>query len=311
MDTLIDIVRPNIAVLTTIGISHREFFNSEKEIAVEKGKLAAALPADGVYVYNLDDAHVAAQTGRTSARLFSYGKAGFASEKADVVLQSVEEQLHIPPATNLSIQTPSGTVNISIPVIGTAHESAVLAAVAVAEAMEVDPDQYTKGLSTYRAVPGRLNLIAGIKKTILIDDSYNAAPLSTIEALQLLSRFDNPTKIAVLGDMLELGDSADEAHKEIGKLVAELNLSQLVTVGSLGKIIAESAAGAGMQPDKIVSYDTSDVAASAVLGSLHPESAILIKGSQGARMEKITKELMAEPTAATQLLVRQYGKWVE
>jgi UDP-N-acetylmuramyl pentapeptide synthase len=310
MDALVSIVRPNIAVLTTIGISHREHFDKPEDIAFEKGKLAASLPENGTYVYNLDDPNVAAQTSRTKAKLISYGKAGHSASQPDVMLTSVEEHLEMPPATKLHFKTPTREISVTIPVVGTAHESSILAAIAVAESLDIDTELILKGLSSYRAVPGRLNILPGIKRTILIDDTYNAAPLSMSEALQLLARFDNPVKIAVLGDMRELGDLSDQAHAQIGELASRLGLSKLVTVGELGKKIAESAQAHGMAAEAIESYDNSREAAANVLKNLEPESVILIKGSQAVRMEKITKELLAEPTSATSTLVRQYGKWL-
>jgi UDP-N-acetylmuramyl pentapeptide synthase len=306
MDDLLAIVQPQLAVLTTVGISHKEFFKTQEAIAFEKGKMAAGLPSSGIFIYNADDVHVAEQTKRTQAHLVSFGKAN-----ADVLLEMVEEKLEYPPATRLSIKTPTRELKITVPVVGVAHESAVLAAVAVAEALEVETDLIIKGLANYRAMPGRLNLIAGIKRTILIDDTYNAAPLSTLEALKLLGRFPNPIKVAVLGDMLELGDATDEGHAQVGQFAASLNLQKLITVGTLGKKIAEAALAAGMPTERITSFSNSQEAAEVVLNGIEQESVILIKGSQGARMEKVTKELMAEPTAATQLLVRQYGKWVQ
>jgi UDP-N-acetylmuramoyl-tripeptide--D-alanyl-D-alanine ligase len=307
MDSLLNIVAPQLAVLTTIGVSHKQFFKSEDAIAFEKGKIVVGLPKNGTFIFNADDVHVAAQAERTQAHLMPFGHASSAS----VSLVAVEENLQLPASTKLTIKTPTREIKITVPVVGTAHTSAILAAVAVAEAMEVETDLIIKGLANYRAMPGRLNIITGIKRSILIDDTYNAAPLSTIEALKLLGRFSNKNKIAVLGDMLELGDATDLAHAEIGQLAAGLNLSKLVTVGELGQKIAVAAQAAGMSAENILSFTTSDEAKQAVLNLLEPESVVLIKGSQGVRMEKITKELLAEPTAASQLLVRQYGKWIK
>ncbi len=314
MDAYLKIVKPQIAVLTTIGASHKEFFKSEEAIAFEKGKMAASLPTNGTFVFNADDVHVAEQAKRTQGHLLSFGKASGSSNAqstAKVILESVEEQLQNPPATRLTVKTPTRQIKVTVPVLGTAHESAILAAVAVAEAMEVETDLILKGLANYRAMPGRSNILAGIKRTILIDDTYNAAPLSTTEALHLLGRFPQRNKIAVLGDMLELGDDSDQAHADVGRLVQTFNLNKLVTVGELGKKIAESAVAFGMSQEKVLSFNTSDEAAQTVLNSIEPESVVLIKGSQGARMEKITKELLAEPTAANHFLVRQYGKWMD
>ncbi len=307
MDALLKIVQPKIAVLTTIGISHREFFNTEAEIAHEKGKIVAGLPEDGAYIYNADDPHVVDQASRTKAQLLSYA----VENKAEVKVEKIEEQLALPPRTRLTVQTLKRNVMVSVSVVGAAHVSAITAAVAVAEHLEMETDLILKGLSNYKAVPSRLNVIAGIKHTIIIDDTYNAAPLSTTEALNLLMRFPASYKTAVLGDMLELGDLTKPSHERIGQVVGEMNLDLLVTVGKFGKIIADAAIAFGMSKESVHSFATSDQARKAVQTMLVPDSVILIKGSQGARMEKITKEIMAEPMRAGELLCRQYGKWME
>ena len=307
MDHLLKIVQPSIAVLTTIGISHKEFFNTEKEIAHEKGKMAAGLPSDGTFIYNIDDTHVKEQTSRTTANLLSFG----INNPADIKVENVEERLGLKPSTTITIQTPTRKIIARVYVVGAAHIGAITAAVAVAEKMEVETDLILKGLNNYRPVPGRLNIIAGIKHSTIIDDTYNAAPLSMTEALNLLYRFPEENKMAVLGDMLELGDLTQSSHQKIGQLAASMKLGSLVTVGEFGKIIGDSAKMAGMPSDRIHWFETSDKARKPVQDMLVPGSTVLIKGSQGARMEKVTKEIMAEPMRAGELLCRQYGKWLD
>ncbi len=310
MDIYLEIAKPNLTVFTAVDFSHKEFFESQEQIAQEKGKLAAALPADGTFVYNADDPLVASQVARTTARTVSFGTAQ-AGHSADVILEKVDISLGGQTFSNLQIKTPSRTLHVTLPAIGAAHEKAALVAVAVAEAMEVESDLIINGLANYRPMPGRLNVISGIKKSIILDDSYNAAPISTIAGLNLLAKFPNKIKMAALGDMLELGDSTDKAHKEVGELAAAMDLQKLITVGELGKKIAVSAIAAGMPAEKVISFPDSDTAKSEVLKMLEPESVIFVKGSQGVRMEKISKELMAQPLSAAQFLPRQYGKWLE
>lgn len=307
MDNLVKIAQPFIGVITTIGISHREFFNTEGEIAIEKGKLIEDLPDKGAFIYNFDDVHVKEQTKRTHAKLLSFGH----TEGAQVRLEKIEEDLGLNSSTTLHIKTPTKSLEVKVPVVGQGHVDGILAAVAVAEQLELDKEVIEKSLQNYRAVPGRLNVLAGIKRTILIDDSYNAAPLSMSEALHVLDRFPGEIKVAVLGDMLELGDLTESSHEAIGKQVAKMNLQQLITVGELGGIIARAAKEAGMAHEQVISFETSELAIPELRELLQSESIILIKGSQGARMEKITKEFLAEPMSATQVLVRQYGKWLD
>ncbi len=309
MDYYLSLVKPNLAVFTTVGMSHRKFFNSEQEIAKEKVKIASQLNGNEFFVYNADDPNVSLESQNVHAQKISFGKQSLGHD-ANVELLEVKEDLALHASTTMRIKTPSREITVTIPVLGTAHVQAVLAAVAVADALEVDTDLVLQGLADYRPVPGRLNVLAGIKRSILIDDSYNAAPVSATEAIKLLDRFPRAKKIAVLGDMLELGDESDSAHAQIGKLAASLNLQKLVTIGELGKKIAIAAQEAGMSQDKIISFNNSDEAKQQVLQMIEPETVVLVKGSQGARMEKISKELLAEPMKAPQVLPRQYGKWL-
>jgi UDP-N-acetylmuramyl pentapeptide synthase len=310
MDALLHIVKPNVAVMTTISVNHKEYFKTNEAIAAEKGKLVEALSSKGMFVYNIDDFHVAEQAKKTSAPNLSFGtKEG--GKNPTVVLEKIEETLAMPASTTLYVKTPTRQLEVTVPVLGTGHVKAVLAAVAVAEALEIETEHILSGLASYRPVPGRLSVLAGIKRSIVIDDTYNAGPLSMAAALELLARFPNPVKVAVLGDMLELGDETDSAHAEIGQLAAKLNLQKLVAVGELGKKIAEAAGAAGMPSENIQTFPNSDDAKQQVLAELQEGSVILVKGSQGARMEKITKELLAEPMSASHVLPRQYGKWLQ
>ena len=144
----------------------------------------------------------------------------------------------------------------------------------------------------------------------MIDDTYNASPDSMREALALLGRFPGAHKLAVLGDMLELGAVSDAEHQAIGRQAASLGVNHLVTVGPSGKIIAEAALAAGLPEERVISFDTSAQATVTVQELMREGSVVLVKGSQGVRMERITKEIMAEPMRAGDLLCRQYGTWL-
>jgi UDP-N-acetylmuramyl pentapeptide synthase len=304
MDQLLKIAKPNIGVITSIGISHYEFFKSAEVIEQEKGKLVEVLSVDATAVINADNEIALRQREKTEAAVISYGHAG------GVRLTNTEETLTDAPATVLHITTPTREFSARIAAVGETHRSSCMAAVAVAEALQIETDLIQKGLAAYRPVPGRLNVFGGLKRSVVIDDTYNAAPDSMHEALELLARFPGGHKIAVLGDMRELGALSDDAHKAVGTQVAGISPSHLVTVGAGGKIIAEAAVAAGYSDEQVESFDTSDEARLTVQALMREGSVVLVKGSQFVRMEKISKEIMAEPMRAEELLCRQYGKWL-
>ncbi len=307
MDYLLSLTGPlDIGVLTNIGMSHSEFFSNVEDIAVEKSKMIAGVKESGFSLLNADNSKVMQQKGKARGKVITYGTA----PGSDIRLENYTENLEGKVSSHFQILRPTGPIEVSIPAVGKTHVSAILAAVSVAQALRVEDSLIKKGLESYRAVPGRLNLIAGIKRSILIDDTYNAAPDSMREAIELLSRMPNQQKIAVLGNMLELGAESEDAHEEIGKLVATKNFAHLVTVGEQGKLLADAAIAAGMPEDKVLKFDTADEARKTVQEIMKPESAVLIKGSQGVRMEKITREVMAEPTSAASMLCRQEPYWL-
>lgn len=308
MDYLISIARPSIGVITSVGSSHYEFFKSAAAIAHEKGKLAEALPQSGTLVLNADNEHALAQQRKTQARVLTYG----VNDQAQVRVIKAEERLNGQGITDLEVQTLSRHLTATVHGLGKPHASAALAAIAVAEVLGMESDLIARGIAEYRPAPGRLNVIPGLKHSVIIDDSYNASdPMVVKEALHLFSRLPASYKIAVLGDMRELGELSDQAHRDIGVLVASLDMHRLFTVGEGGKKIAAAAIESGFPKNKVSSWDNSEAAKKVVLHALEPESLILVKGSQFVRMEKITKELMAEPMRAHELLCRQYGKWLE
>lgn len=306
MDALLAVARPAVGLLTSIGLSHYEFFQDAETIEREKGKLVEAVPTgeSNAVVLNADNEAALRQAAKSKARVLTYGRAG------DVRLQHAEERLSASATTTLSILTPTRTVDAVIAAVGTTHVASVLAAVAVSETLGVETDLIQKGLAAYRPTPSRLSVIAGLKRSVLIDDTYNAAPDSMHEALQLFARFPGTHKIAVLGDMLELGALSDEAHKAVGVEVARLAPSHLITVGAGGRIIADSAVAAGLPEERVISFDSSLEAQIPVQNLIREGSAVLVKGSQGVRMEKVVKEVMAEPMRAGELVCRQYGKWL-
>lgn len=175
-------------------------------------------------------------------------------------------------------------------------------------------------LAEFQFPPGRMRLIPGKNHSILIDDTYNASPVAMAEAIETLARIDvsgpaGPSRrIAVLGDMLELGKYSEEEHRKIGKLVALRRIDMLVAVGKRAEWIAEAAREEGMLRGAIYHCMNSIEAGEWLSARVETGDAVLLKGSQGSgkdliRMERATRQLMADPGRARELLVRQEDEW--
>ena len=308
MDRLLSLAQPDIGVLTGVGLSHAEFFESLESLASEKGKLLKAVKPNGVAIYNSDNNAAAEIANKLRVKTISYGQA----QGSDIRLLSLDEEFSSKPITKAVVSIDGTNMEFSLKSIGHTHVYAALAAIAVAKFLKIESDLLAKGLEHIRPYPGRLNIIPGIKHTILIDDTYNAAdPAGVYEALRVLEGFRNRQKLIVIGDMLELGAFSDKQHQEVGERIAELNPILLVTVGDGGRVISRAAQSKGFPLSKVLNFDTSREASKVVQEKLQPDWVVLLKGSQGKRIEIITKEIMAEPMRANELITRQYGKWLQ
>ncbi|MEK7496676.1 MAG: UDP-N-acetylmuramoyl-tripeptide--D-alanyl-D-alanine ligase [Patescibacteria group bacterium] len=313
IDYLVKIARPNIAIVTAVAPTHLEFLGTVEDVAREKGKLVKALPQRGVAILSADDARVLNMENLTRARVITYGL----SDKADInganiTLNWANDTWPRGIIFKLNIQGKS--LPIFIPnVVGNPPVTVTLAAVACAIAMDISILNINDVLQKMPLPPGRLRLISGIKNSLLIDDTYNSSPRSAGEALQALSLIEPKNfgkRFAVLGDMLELGKQSEKLHREIGSQVANLPIDYLVAVGAQARHFIHGAVEGGFSQDHTFHFDKSEQAGKFIQDKMGEGDVILIKGSQGVRCEKITKELMAEPARAKELLVRQYKPWV-
>ncbi len=307
MDKLLTIAKPDLGIITAIGVSHYEYFKNAEAIATEKGKLAAILDESSVLIVNADNPKAFEQKNKTKAKILTYAL----SNQADVGASLRSVSLKNPFSAELTIKTPTRSMDVAINAIGDPHYFAVTAAAAVGEALHIETDLIIKGLKEYKPAPGRLNIIPGIKHSTIIDDTYNASPDSMKQAINLFSKLEAPLKIAVLGTMRELGEITESTHKEIGQLIASVHPHYLITVAAGGKLISEAALEAGLPENIIKHFQTSEEAKQTVRELIQPGALVLAKGSQNTvRLEKIVKEIMAEPMRANELLVRQYGDWL-
>ena len=283
---LCEIALPQVGVLTNIGTVHAERAGSQEVIALGKGELVEALPPDpdGVAILNYDDPFIRGMKDRTKARIFYYGLDPQANLWADEVeglgLEGIRFRLHYK----------KETLFLRVPMIGRHSVETALRAAAVGMVEGLTWDEIIRGLQESQAQL-RLSAVRTENGALLIDDTYNAAPESTLAALNLLDEMQG-RKIAVLGDMLELGQYEKEGHQKVGMWAAQV-ADVLVTLGLRAHTIAESARKAGMKKTAVFEYED----ASGIIDWLHKNlaanDAVLIKGSHGLRMDRIVAALEA------------------
>ena len=302
--------KPHISVVTAVGEMpvHVEFFQSAQALAKEKAELVKCLEATDHAVLNYDDQVVLDMKEKTKARVHTFGF----NEAADVQASNFDlrsDDYGKPVGVSFKLNQGEHTF---VPVkidgsLGKSQAWSASAAACVGIIFSMNLVDVSEALSKYHGPKGRLKIIDGIKNSIIIDDTYNASPSSTHLALETLKEF-NGRKIAVLGDMLELGEFTEAAHREVGNFAATF-VDILVCVGSR-MMFAADAAFNQMPAGNIYKFATSDEAKQKVQELTQEGDLVLIKGSQGARMEKIVEEIMAEPLKKKELLVRQSQKWL-
>jgi UDP-N-acetylmuramoyl-tripeptide--D-alanyl-D-alanine ligase len=310
-------LKPDVAVITRFGDVpvHVEFFPSIDDLIREKGFLAKELKPEGVLVYNHDDNRI-----RNFSENIRNQKISFGFEPgADV--QGSNEMYTYGLYDNSELEFPTGIsfkvnhTGSSIPVqlsgcLGRQHMYPMLAAFAVGAACHINPIKISEALATHTTPKGRMRLIAGIKDTLIIDDSYNSSPVAVDEALKTLSHTKSiGRKIAVLGDMLELGPYSIDEHKRVGTMAANM-VDMLVTVGVRSRATADAALDAGMDENNLLQFETSAEAGKFLESVIRAGDILLVKGSQSIRVERIVKEIMRHPEDAEKLLVRQDKQWL-
>lgn len=297
-------VKPKIAVITALGSVpvHIEYFKDAEELKREKGKLVQVLKEENYAIINGDDASAVELAKKTKANVLTFGF----MEGLDI---RASNYYLTPEGITFKVDFKGSIVPVRLSgIFGKQAVYAALAALSVGSVMGLNMIEMTESLSKYQSPPGRLKLIEGIKNSSVLDDSYNSSPLAVGAALEVLKDMPSKRKIVALGDMLELGKYTIDEHRKVGRLVKDA-ADILFTVGPRSKFTAEEARIAGMNPENIFEFSTSDEAKGKIQEILQEGDLILIKGSQGTRMEKITEEIMAHPENKGELLVRQEREW--
>lgn len=307
-------LKPDVAVFTAMGETpvHVEYFKNADEVFKEKSFLVKALKPNGTLIYTEDDPRSPDMRALTKTERFSFGFVGGADFKASHSEIFYDGKAD-PSGMRFRIDNSGNSVPVTINgVIGKQHIYPVLAAAAVAHVFNMNLINLSQYMEDHVAAPGRMNLIPGIKDSIIIDDTYNASPIAVLEALETLGQIKDKNgeqkKIAVLGDMMELGSHSSQEHYDVGLKAAKVT-DVLVTVGVRARKIAEGALAGGFSEKKIYQFENSQIAGKFLEGIVDPHDVVLIKGSQSPRMERAVHEIMAEPEKATDLLVRQGAEW--
>jgi UDP-N-acetylmuramoyl-tripeptide--D-alanyl-D-alanine ligase len=282
---LCGIARPSIGVVTAVRGVHLSRAGSIDAIVAGKRELVEALPPDGVAVLNADDPHVAGMAAATAARVLRYGFSRDAdvtgSEVTSLGTQGMRFRLRLPDGSEAAV---------TMPALGRHSVHNGLAAAAVGHAAGIDAPEIARGLARGSSAPHRTTLIQTPRWRVL-DDSYNAAPDSMAAALELLGTLPG-RRVAVLGEMLELGDGAHEAHLAVGRLVPA-HADRLIAVGPGARGIAAGAVEAGMDRAWVETPSDRDAARAALEQLATTGDTILVKASRGAALDELVGELVA------------------
>ncbi|GAB4469793.1 MAG: UDP-N-acetylmuramoyl-tripeptide--D-alanyl-D-alanine ligase [Anaerolineales bacterium] len=281
---LCDIALPQIGVVTNVGTVHAERAGSQEVIAQGKSELVQALPPapEGVAILNIDDPFVRGMASKTQARVFFYGLDAQADLWAD------EIQSHGLEGISFRVHYHNEILYLRVPLLGRHSVHTALRAIAVGLVDGLSWQEIVHGLQS-TPIQLRLAVVRTQQGALILDDSYNAAPESSLAALNLLEDLDG-RKIAVLGDMLELGIYEMHGHEIVGRRAAEV-ADLLITVGERGKIIAASARRAGMKSEQIHEVQEAMQAIPLLEKELHEGDVVLVKGSHGMRMDRIVSAL--------------------
>ena len=308
IDYLTSIAKPEIALITAIGPSHLEFFGSIKNIVKEKSKILRHLGLEGVAILNKDDDNLAGLIKNSQYQIKTFGRHEDSQVRVSEIKITKKDNCF---GTSFKISYQGAILPMFLPnVLGWQHAQAAAAACAVGLSLGMNLVEISQGLLDYKPARGRTNLIEGIKNTWIIDDTYNASPQSAKVALEILAEFPAPNsrKIAVFGDMLELGTMSEEGHREVGRELVKLDLDYLFVIGERSRDIARGAKEAGMSEDKIYHFPYNAEAGIFLQERLKEGDLILVKGSRGAKMEEIVCEIMSKPWQADELLVAKVKK---
>jgi len=301
MAELLSVVKPDIAVITGISETHLLELKSLSGVKKEKKMLIESLKKGGVAVLNADDENSADIPLPTGAKKVTFG------EKGEVSYRDLEISIS---GSRFQLEISGKFLAVKSKLIGQHSIKIFLAAASVAREFSIDPDEIVQALEEIRPQPGRMNPVKAKNEILVIDDSYNSNPYSAIEALETLSAIKwNGRKVAILGNMNELGSYTQEGHLQVGEVAGKV-VDFLVAVGDNAEYLARGAGKLGLSKDKVITFKTTDEVIAQLDKLLSAGDLVLVKASQNKmRFENIVKYLLDNSALAEKLLVRQDKKW--
>jgi len=284
---LCDIAKPHVGVINNVYAVHLQRAGSIENIAQGKGELVESLPQDGVAILNKDESLVMDMSRRAKCRIVTYGLDPqadvWASDVIGLGLDGIRFQLHYAKARE--------TLHVRFPMLGRHSVHTALRAVAVGLVEGLTWQEIIGGLQGMEAQSQlRLYAVTGPGRSLIVDDSYNASPESMIAALNLLDDMDARRRVAVLGDMLELGEYEEQGHRMVGKRAADV-VDKLITIGKRAEIIAEEAQLCGLSAKHIIRMTDRESAQTYLRENLSEGDVVLVKGSHGMRLDRMVSAL--------------------
>jgi UDP-N-acetylmuramoyl-tripeptide--D-alanyl-D-alanine ligase len=282
---LAEIARPTIAAVTTVSSVHTEFLGSLDDVQREKSALVRAIPADGAVVLNADDPRVLAMAAVSSARVWTFS----VRDAADI--RAAGEISETPDGVGFTLETSEGRRPVPLHFAGRHNVTNALAAAGVGAALGLGLERIAQGLEAARPAKGRC-VWRRCGALRILDDTYNANPVSVRAALETLgASAGDARRVVVLGDMLELGPIAEAEHRAMGRAVAASGAAEFVGLGRAARLAVEAAREAGLAESHHA--ETFEDTVAHLLKRLAPGDAVLVKGSRGMRMERVVDALIA------------------
>ncbi|MFH0925811.1 MAG: UDP-N-acetylmuramoyl-tripeptide--D-alanyl-D-alanine ligase [bacterium] len=282
---LTEISEPDYGIITNINMSHIEFFKSVDEIAEAKAELFQTMNKKAIAILNADDFYFSKLKRFVKGSLITVG----IKNKADVMAMDIKSKNG---KTYFTLRTSTGEIPIYLPLVGEFNVINALYAAAIGTRYYSNLDIIRVGLEKVKDMPMRMNITSIGNKINVINDAYNANPASMKEAIKVLKEINPDSRhIAIIGDMLELGDWTENAHRDIGNYIAKFNLSYLFTLGSAAQILAQEAIRQGMNKDSVfICEDHGDIA-QRLKDIVREGDWLLVKGSRRMAMEKVINAL--------------------